>query len=253
MTRAVLLDVDDTLLDTTAAIVTAASVAMAALWPHLDPRQAREAALRFRTDPGGAFRRFTEGSISFEQMRGERLGEVADHAGLILRAGSLDRFEAAYRPAFLDAQRVFADVPAFLSTCRETGLAVGALTNSSGSVTADKLDRVGGAGWFDVVITRDTLGFGKPDPRVFAHACSALRLPAQEVLMVGDEWEPDVLGALDAGLQACWLIRGPGGRGAEGSGDLPRAPEAYADRIPVVAGLTELADRLDLGTGRGAR
>lgn len=253
MTRAVLLDVDDTLLDTTAAIVTAASLAMAALWPHLDARQAREAALRFRADPGGAFRRFTEGTISFEQMREERLGEVADHTGLCLREGALETFEAAYRPAFLNAQRVFADVPAFLAACREAGLAVGALTNSSGSVTMDKLDRVGGGDWFDVVITRDTLGFGKPDPRVFAHACSALGLPAQEVLMVGDEWEPDVLGGLEAGLQACWLVRACADGGAEGSGERARVPEAYADRIPVVAGLTQLADRLDLGTGRDAR
>lgn len=255
MTRpqAVLLDVDDTLLDTTAAIVGAASAAIGHLWPALSAQDVTAAAVRFRADPSGSFRRFTTGASTFTQMRSERLGEVAQHLGLDVGEGTIETFERVYRPAFLDSQRVFDDVPGFLGSCRAAGLAVGALTNAAATVTADKLQRVGGEAWFDVVVTRDTLGYGKPDPRVFERACADLGVSPQETLMVGDEWEPDVLGPLTAGLAACWLRRGPDAVDDVDREAGARVPEEHRGRLMVVSGLTELGDRLDLGTGVGDR
>jgi HAD superfamily hydrolase (TIGR01458 family) len=47
---------------------------------------------------------------------------------------------------------------------------------------------------------------GKPAAAMFHAACVQLGLPPNEVVMVGDDVEADVLGALDAGLQAA-LVR----------------------------------------------
>lgn len=47
---------------------------------------------------------------------------------------------------------------------------------------------------------------GKPSFAFFAQAVASLGLPAQDVMMVGDDVASDVQGALDAGLQAC-LVR----------------------------------------------
>ena len=57
-------------------------------------------------------------------------------------------------------------------------------------------------------IAADTLGFGKPDPRVYLEACRRVDTPAQACVCVGDSIAWDVLGARDAGLRAVWLDRG---------------------------------------------
>jgi len=52
-----------------------------------------------------------------------------------------------------------------------------------------------------------SFGVGKPDPRIFHAAAQHLDLQPGEVLHVGDDARLDVLGALDAGMQAVWLNR----------------------------------------------
>ena len=47
---------------------------------------------------------------------------------------------------------------------------------------------------------------GKPAPGIFLEACAQMGLPPASVMMVGDDVQADVLGALDAGLQAV-LVR----------------------------------------------
>ncbi|NHN54486.1 HAD-IA family hydrolase [Calidifontibacter sp. DB0510] len=212
--RAVLLDIDDTLLDTTSAMLAGGRAAMAAVWPGHEPQWYADASARFRVDPGGFFRRYTAGELDFEQMRGARLAEVAEHVGEEVPDGALTVYENAFRPAFHDAQRVYQDVPDFLSRCATAGLAVGALTNSSADATQLKFDALGIREWFQVVVTRDTLGFGKPDARVFEHACAALGAAPEETAYVGDELVSDALGARDAGLVSWWLRRPRGSEAA---------------------------------------
>jgi putative hydrolase of the HAD superfamily len=60
-------------------------------------------------------------------------------------------------------------------------------------------------------VTTDTLGFGKPDPRVYLEACRLLGSEPDGVVCIGDSIEWDVLGARAAGLRAVWLDRA--GRG----------------------------------------
>lgn len=245
--RAVLLDIDDTVLDTTTAMITAGQAAMAALWPERDESWHLEAAVRFRNDPGGFFKRFATGELAFEEVRRSRLTEVAEHAGLRLPADAFALYDSVYEPVFKRAQRVFPDVHPFLDRCAHAGVAVGALTNASAVVTADKLAAVDADDWFEVVITRDDLGFGKPDPRVFRHACAAIGVEPGDAVYVGDELVADVHGADCAGLRPVWLRRSvaPGGHARPHQGEGKDVPEGAA----AVTDLEELADLLGLGRG----
>jgi putative hydrolase of the HAD superfamily len=45
----------------------------------------------------------------------------------------------------------------------------------------------------------------KPDPLLFAHACTKLRCSPAQSAMVGDRYERDIAGALDAGLFTIWV------------------------------------------------
>lgn len=52
------------------------------------------------------------------------------------------------------------------------------------------------------------LGIGKPDVRTFSHVMERLAARAKDTLVIGDSWERDVCGALEAGMAAIWI---PGG------------------------------------------
>ena len=51
------------------------------------------------------------------------------------------------------------------------------------------------------------VGFRKPMPEIYALTLSLLALQPEEVIMVGDSWEADVLGARAAGIRAVHLVR----------------------------------------------
>ncbi len=51
------------------------------------------------------------------------------------------------------------------------------------------------------------VGYSKPDGRFFEFAAAQLVLTPSEILLVGDDWTNDILGARAAGWQAVWLDR----------------------------------------------
>ena len=77
-----------------------------------------------------------------------------------------------------------------------------ALTNGN----AD-LERIGLSRYFRGSVTARSAGVAKPDPRIFLLACEQLGCAPHEVLHVGDDYALDVVGAVQAGLQAAWVCR----------------------------------------------
>jgi FMN hydrolase / 5-amino-6-(5-phospho-D-ribitylamino)uracil phosphatase len=70
-----------------------------------------------------------------------------------------------------------------------------------------QLGPIGIAHHFKHVINAVGVGVGKPDVKIFEAAEQALQVPLDAILHVGDDASLDVLGALDAGMQAVWLNR----------------------------------------------
>jgi len=230
---ALLLDVDDTLIDTRGAMVAAGVAAVAELWPHVRPEVRHAAAVHFQADPSGLFGRFTRGELTFSQMRQARVADLLETFSLSDLDEVNARFEDAYAPAFSANVRVFDDVLPLIGAVSAAGIRMGLLTNSSSIHTWRKLETAGLASAFVAVATRDTLGFGKPDARAFHHACRLLGSAPDETTYVGDDIEIDALAARDAGLSALWLQREPG--------DSDGASRARARGIPVIGSLIEVS------------
>ncbi len=107
---------------------------------------------------------------------------------------------------------------------------VGLVTNGPPDIQRLKLEQTGLAGCFSAVVISGELGLGKPDPGMFLHALRAIGVApddADEAVMVGDNWERDVEGALSAGLRAVWISHG-------------REPPREDRRISVALGAGEV-------------
>ena len=232
MITALLLDVDDTLIDTRAAMVSAGQAAVGQLWPRAGANAHHAAGVHFHADPRGYFGRFTAGKMSFAKMRAARLADLIETFALGEVEEVSAAFEDAYGAAFAAHVRLFDDVRPLLAAAGAAGIPVGLLTNSSSAYTQLKLEITGLCGAFASVATRDSLGFGKPDPRAFHHGCRLLASAPAQTIYVGDDLEIDALAASRAGLCAVWLAREPV--------DPPDAQRARAGGIPVVGSLSQV-------------
>lgn len=81
------------------------------------------------------------------------------------------------------------------------------VTNGAGAVQREKLSRTPFADAFDAVIVSAEAGAGKPDPRIFHAALDALGVSAMDATMVGDSLRRDVAGAHAAGIASIWIDR----------------------------------------------
>lgn len=61
--------------------------------------------------------------------------------------------------------------------------------------------------WFRGAFSARAFGSGKPQAPIFHAAAAHIGLAPQQVLHVGDDASLDVLGAINAGMQAAWLVR----------------------------------------------
>lgn len=238
---AVLLDLDDTLVDTRAAFVAAVSAVASTHLPELPAERHGEVAERWIADVGGHFRAYTRGEISIGEQRRRRADDLQSRFG----GGPLDdaafaAWFATYDAAFRSSWSLHADATALLDTLEAAGCPVGALSNSSRELSVAKLDRLGLAARLPLLASPEDLGYGKPDPRVFHLACRRLGSAPERTAYVGDERDVDAEGAAAAGLVGIWLDRaGPAGRPVDG--------------ILVAQSLTDVPRLVDLGALTGRR
>ncbi|MDR3767099.1 MAG: HAD family hydrolase [Butyricicoccus sp.] len=112
---------------------------------------------------------------------------------------------AAYWDAVLNTMERREDVLELLTRLKEANIPVGICTNMMADIQLRKLCRLGLADVCGIVTTSEEAGRDKPHAPIFQLAVQRLGVPAQETLMVGDNFNHDVRGALAAGLQAMWL------------------------------------------------
>jgi putative hydrolase of the HAD superfamily len=110
----------------------------------------------------------------------------------------------AYFSAFLDHCRLLPRTKEML-TALQASYRLGLLSNFTHGPAARKLlFHVGLDPFFQVVIISGELGYRKPHPLPFQELVKHLGVQSHQVVYVGDDPEPDILGAKQAGLNPVW-------------------------------------------------
>lgn len=74
------------------------------------------------------------------------------------------------------------------------------ITNGNADIT-----KIGLTPYFKFALRGGANGPSKPFPDIFNLAADKLALPSENILHVGDNLHADVQGAINSGMQACWL------------------------------------------------
>ncbi|WP_322087464.1 HAD-IA family hydrolase [Burkholderia sp. BCC1999] len=192
-------DLDDTLWPFGPSVIRAEAMLRAWLIEHapntesvLPTQQAlselREEYERLRPDLAGDFRAMRIGSIRIALERANEDVSLTDRAYDVFYAAR-NRVEF-YEDALPALAWLSARFPLI------------AVTNGN----AD-LRLTGGGEFFRTTLSARAFGFAKPEPEIFHAAADALDVRPAELLHVGDDFHLDIVGALNAGLQAAWVVR----------------------------------------------
>lgn len=237
--RAVLFDLDDTLLDTAAGFATAVAAIAGEFLPQLGVDRYPEVLDVWRADTGGHYQAHVDGLIDYRSQRLARAQQIqAAFGGAALGGAEFERWSQLWDGAFSSSWVAFEDTAAILAQLRGLAVEVGCVTNAAAEQQRAKLAATGLTDAVPLLVTLDTFGVGKPDPRVFHEGARLLGVAPAEVLYVGDEPIIDARGASAAGLRGVWLDR-PGRRRGH-AGEDPGA--LIADGIPVITGLDEVLE-----------
>lgn len=173
--------------------------------------------------------------------RGEDYRTVFQHfrPGFDLTAERTRRLEAGFGE-YVNGRDLYPDARDCLAALKEQGYFVGVAGNQTAR-----------AGTFirelnlpaDLVATSDDWGVEKPSPDFFKAMVRSSGYEPAEVAYVGDRLDNDVLPAMEAGLVAVFIKRGPWGYAAA---DRPEARRAHIC-IDSLADLSARLDRYNLG------
>lgn len=219
--RLVCLDIDDTLIDFSAACrrALAALLGRADMWPLWERITDRHVAL------------VVAGEIDYASMHFRRTQCFLGELGVVVDSADVTRFEARRKELLRRSWRLFDDVLPCLDWLRAAGVLLAAVTNASGAHQRAKLADLGLARFFDYVAIAGEIGVAKPDPVMFHSVCTTLGCDPGEAAHVGDKLGTDAVGARDAGLQGVWL-------------DRHETRAAVPEGVHVIGGLDELPQLL---------
>lgn len=209
--RAVLFDLDGTLVDSYTALAEAVNHARRTHGLH------ELSAVRIRDFVGDGVERLLQ-----------RAFERAD-----IPASVIDAFETRYGEVCCAESKVLADVDATLATLHELGVAMAVCTNKPTVFSKKILDFLGLSRYFAAIVGPDLAGARKPDARHLAVTLQSVACAPDEALFVGD-MPIDVRAARNSGLDVAVVPTGSSTREQLAASQPDHFLETFADLLKIV-------------------
>jgi len=111
--------------------------------------------------------------------------------------------EQTYWRTFLVNTKLFHGIRDFLHILKLENIKTANITDLTAQIQFRKMVYFGLDEYFDYVVTSEEAGADKPDERAFNMIIKKLKLPAEDIWMVGDSLNSDIVGAKNVGMIAC--------------------------------------------------
>ena len=205
--RAILIDLDDTILDFGSSVEPtwrAVCDEAARQAEGLDSQGLFEAVSRTRDWYWSDTERHREGRMNLRDATRDIVHQALTGLGVDLPVLAQDIAES-YRALREAHTRPFPEAIGSLVRLRGLGIRLGLTTNGAGPGQRAKLDRFGLPRLFDNVLIEGEFGVGKPDRRVYLSSMEALGSRPGETWCVGDNLEWEVEAPQRLGIHGVWV------------------------------------------------
>jgi putative hydrolase of the HAD superfamily len=148
----------------------------------------------------------------------------------------LERLQRLFGWSIVPGVRLFPDTKEVLRALRAAGLRTGLVTNAASPMWMRdrELEALGVLKLLDIRLTAGDAGHIKPHPRPFEIVLERLNATADEAVFVGDRLQDDVMGAQSVGMRAVWVRR-----------ELAATPGLIRPNA-IINSLSDLLDVLDM-------
>jgi len=144
---------------------------------------------------------FRENKVSKEDLRYGRLNDTFAKLNYRVTADKIVLLSEAYIDNLSNYNTLIEGTIAILDYLKPK-YKMHIITNGFEEVQAKKMIKSGLTAYFETVITSEQVGVKKPNPKIFNFALKTCQAKASESIMIGDNYEADVMGALDFGIEA---------------------------------------------------
>ena len=110
-----------------------------------------------------------------------------------------------YWNVFYDNIKPFNGLINFLKWNKENNIKIGILTDYETEFQIKKLVKLNIIDFIDVIVTSEEVGIEKPSKQMFYTILDKLELTKSDVIMIGDNYEKDILGALNLNIYSYWF------------------------------------------------
>lgn len=164
--------------------------------------------------------------VPFEEAAKEVFAAVLEVRGIDATVDDVEWFWSTFVAVQRKVVRPTSDALACLQWARKQGYAAWVVTDADPYFVQDVLPATGLDKWWDGVVTAMEAGDPKPEPAIFRLAAKRAGVQPSDIVMVGDSYERDILGARGAGIARAVLV--------------DRHQARTVDDVPVVSSLLSL-------------
>ena len=169
--KAVMIDLDGTLLDTASDLAAAANMMLRELGRAELPLETIQSYI------GKGIQKLVKRSLT---------GSLDDEPDAELFDKAMPIYERDYAKTLCVNTRPYPGVIEGLNALREAGFRLACVTNKAEAFTLPLLRATGLFDYFDIVLSGDSLPKKKPDPMPLLHACTHFNILPHEMLLIGD-------------------------------------------------------------------
>lgn len=216
--KAVMIDLDGTLLDT------APDIAEAAQRMLRDLGMAPVDLAKIRSFIGNGIANLVKRALT---------GEMHGKPDEALFALALPVFQKHYAEVLTLKTQPYAGVMAGMEALRAAGFPLACITNKAEMFTLPLLERMGLKDYFALVLSGDSLPKKKPDPLPLLHACEFFGCTPAQMLLIGDSTN-DTQAARAAGCHVVLLPYGYNGGQDVREQDCDAVIEALPEVLPLI-------------------
>lgn len=118
-----------------------------------------------------------------------------------------------------------------LQSLQENGYRFGIISNGAEDLnTYELIDKAKLRSYFEFILSSAAFGKRKPHPGIFRTALDYFHIPPEQAVMVGDNYEADILGAHQLGINTIWITR----RVSDSAESHPIPPDAIVSTLSEI-------------------
>ncbi len=201
MIKIILFDIDNTLIDHTAAEKKAISWIHSKYFKQITSLTDFSNTWLEKTKKN--WKLFEQKKLTFTEQQTQRIQDVWKSLGKNINKKIARNIFGEYLIEYEKAWQTFTGVEDLLSRLKKVGI----LSNGNLTQQVKKLQTANLLRFFDQknIFTSEEIGIAKPDQKLFFHIKENLKLKNNEILYIGDKLEYDIKPALKAGWNAIWI------------------------------------------------